>query len=479
MKTNKFLTLLITMVTFFAIVSCVQDDDYTVPTSIGDEENKGLEQILIDIDNGTLHLISIEDLKNIYDNYLDGIPNGVFDYDRFYQITSSLVVKGYVSSSDKTGNFYKEFYIQDAPENSTQALGVLLNQVDSYNQFNIGREVYIKLEGMYVGETSSEVIAVGGQPDDTEVGQFTANQIGNQIFRSSVTESITPLELTISQINESHIGKLITINDAQFPESLEGETYFDPSEDFDTSRNIEICDGFGYTNFVLETSSFSNFTDLVLPTGNGSITGILTNTYGGDNLVLVLNSVNDVQFNNARCTPLNIDDFSVIFEEDFDSGVDNTNLDILDWTNFAEEGGELWTEQVFSSNGYAEFSGYFTGDAVNIGWLISPGINMDSQENEFLNFKTAQHHLDSEDNTLEVFVSTDFTGDVLSASWTPIDVNLASMSNSWYNFIDSGLIDISSYSGTLYVGFKVVGSGTDTQLDGAYHVEDFTILATN
>jgi len=52
------------------------------------------------------------------------------------------------------------------------------------------------------------------------------------------------------------------------------------------------------------------------------------------------------------------------------------------------------------------------------------------------------------------------------------------MSDSWYAFIDSGLLDISSYTGTLHVAFKVTGSGTDLLLDGAYHVEDFTILAT-
>ena len=105
---------------------------------------------------------------------------------------------------------------------------------------------------------------------------------------------------------------------------------------------------------------------------------------------------------------------------------------------------------------------------------------MDAQSNEFLNFQTAQHHLDSPDNTLEVFVSTDFNGtDVLAATWQPIEANLAKQSDSWYSFQDSGLIDISSYTGTLYVAFKVVGSGTDTQLDGAYHVEDFRVLGTN
>src|SRR5690606_24264753 len=126
-----------------------------------------------------------------------------------------------------------------------------------------------------------------------------------------------------------------------------------------------------------------------------------------------------------------------------------------------------------------EFSTYNSGSPVNIGWLISPGIDMDAQENEFLNFKTAQHHLDSPDNTLEVMVSTDYDGtNVLAATWTPISAELASQSNDWYEFVDSGLIDLSSYTGTLYVAFKVTGSGTDTTLDGAYQVDDFTILAT-
>ena len=194
---------------------------------------------------------------------------------------------------------------------------------------------------------------------------------------------------------------------------------------------------------------------------------------------MALNSTDDVEFDQAKCEPLDINDFVVIMEEDFNDAVDNTDLDLPGWTNFAEEGGEHWTEQVFSGNGYAEFSSYLTGDNVNIGWLISPGIDMDAQENEFLNFKTAQHHLDSSDNTLEVFVSTDFDGsDVMGATWMPISATLASQSNSWYDFVDSGLIDISEYTGTLYVGYKVTGSGTDTQLDGAYHVEDFVILAT-
>ena len=129
-KTIKFLKIIMVLIASVAITSCVQDDDYTVPNSLGEEENEGLQTILTGLDNNTLIPISIGELKDIYTTY-ENAQTG-FDYDKFLQITSNIVVKGYVSSSDETGNFYKEFYIQDSPENPTAAIGVILNQADSY-----------------------------------------------------------------------------------------------------------------------------------------------------------------------------------------------------------------------------------------------------------------------------------------------------------------------------------------------------------
>ena len=131
----------LTLITFINL-SCVQDDDYSVPQSIGLEENENLNQLLAEIENGSADLMTISQVKNFF---VEGEVN---------QIESNLVVKGYVSSSDFTGNFYKEFYMQDEIENPTSGINISINQVDSYNQFNVGREVYIKLQGLSVGETN-------------------------------------------------------------------------------------------------------------------------------------------------------------------------------------------------------------------------------------------------------------------------------------------------------------------------------------
>ena len=192
----------------------------------------------------------------------------------------------------------------------------------------------------------------------------------------------------------------------------------------------------------------------------------------------MLNSIDDVNLTGEACSLLNIDDFEKVLDETFDNVVDNTNFDYTGWINYAEVGGELWTEQFYSGNGYVEFSGFRTGDDVNIGWLVTPPFDLSGATNAYINFKLAQHHLDDEvNNTLEVFLSTDFDGsNVAGATWEKINVPVPGEEAPWYAFQDVGLVDVSSYSGSLYVAFKYVGSGNDTSLDGGYFVDDVLFL---
>lgn len=472
MKTTKLLTLLLAIFASIAITSCVEDDDYSIPNSLGNEENAGLEQIMADLNAGTLTEISIADLKTLYQTYEDAQSG--FDYDHFIQIPDNLVVKGYVTSSDATGNFYKEFYMQDAPQNPTAAIGVVLNQVDSYNQFNIGREVYIKLKDMYVGYNSNEVISVGGKTDDQEVGQFTANQIPTKIFRSEVTETIVPLQLSLSQISESNVGMFVTATDVQFPENLEGSTYGDPSEDFDTQRTLQACEGFGYSNFIVETSSFSNFYNTPLPTTNGgTISGVVLKSYGGDNLVMLLNDISDVEFNNSRCTPLDINDFNVVFEETFDSQGS--------WEVTNTVGTRDWYNTGFGGENYMRATAFSSGNIdTMVSWLISPSIDFDAQNSEQLLLEIADAY--SNGQPLKAYYSNDYTTGTNpdDATWIEIgadEINALGVNTGFYdnNYEATGLIDLSMVTGNAVLAF-VYDSNNGT-ISTTIDLSDVKILA--
>ena len=76
-----------------------------------------------------------------------------------------------------------------------------------------------------------------------------------------------------------------------------------------------------------------------------------------------------------------------------------------------------------------------------------------------------------------MFVSTDFDGEnVTAATWEKLNIAVPGEDISWYAFQDVGLINVSSYTGNLYVAFKYVGSGTDTSLDGGYFVDDLLFI---
>jgi hypothetical protein len=168
---------------------------------------------------------------------------------------------------------------------------------------------------------------------------------------------------------------------------------------------------------------------------------------------------------------------ALLFSEDFSDATDNTILNTTGWTNFAETGTKVWSEQSFNGNGYAEFSSFGSGQAVNVGWLISPPVNMDLHEGEKLIFQSAQNFLRSKDNSLELLISTDFDGtNITAASWEPIPVITPTPDTERYLFIGSGVIDLSSYTGRLYFAFKVRGSGTNSNLTGTYQIDNIRLF---
>ena len=428
---------IVSLITLFAF-SCVQDDEYSVPQSIGQEENQKLVQLLNEIENGSADLMTISEVKNLF---VGGEVN---------EIESNLVVRGYVSSSDFSGNFYKEFYMQDEIENPTAGIKVSINQVDSYNQFNVGREVYIKLQGLSIGETNSGdgVIAIGGGGNAAgdEISEISENRASDCILRSSNSFTLVPLALNLSDINDSHIGLYVSALSAQFSAGLDGLTYVDPDEDYDTQRDLESCVDSG--TLKLETSAFSNFNDSMLPTdGSGTITGIITRDYFGDNRVMMLNTKDDVNFDSSRCDPLFADDFS------------SNNLD--NWTVVSVTGEQQWEITPYGNPApSAKISGYSGGSNANEDWLITSTIDLSSLSTVTLNFQSVVRY---NGPSLEVYASSDYSGGdpTSDGNWTELSVTLDTDSSSWSSWTDSGNIDLSSYAGgNVHIAFKYVSTSS-------------------
>lgn len=164
------------------------------------------------------------------------------------------------------------------------------------------------------------------------------------------------------------------------------------------------------------------------------------------------------------------------YSENFNEIDFNQVLDYENWTNFAEAGTKLWIEREFNDDGYAQFSSFQSGNSSNIGWLISPSIDLTDKIDVKMSFQSASNFVENSANKLEVYVSSNYDGtNVLAATWTKLDANVADETTNDYLYVPSGEIDLSTYTGQIHIAFKATGSNT---LSGLFQVDKLNVYTS-
>lgn len=133
-------------------------------------------------------------------------------------------------------------------------------------------------------------------------------------------------------------------------------------------------------------------------------------------------------------------------DEGFDSALPS------DWTNLRVLGDKSWYQTTYNSNGYAAMTGY-KGTAPFDSWLITPAINMDKVENKVLSFRTQVNGYSSTTTNFGVYVLT--SNDPSTCTPVKLNATIATAPSSGYSdWANSGNIDLSAYSGTIFIGFR-------------------------
>ena len=149
------------------------------------------------------------------------------------------------------------------------------------------------------------------------------------------------------------------------------------------------------------------------------------------------------------------------------------NFDISwgDWTTISVTGDQVWDRNNtygINSTPCARMSGYSGGPLDNDDWLISPAMNFDNYDNEILEFFNAKNYTGPD---LEFKISTDYDGggDPYSATWTSLLLPYVPEAWAWTS---SGLLDISSYNGIVYIAFHYT---CNTSASATWEIDDIVI----
>jgi hypothetical protein len=443
---KNFKTLFVLLIMGLTIVSCVTDDEFDIPPVEFEEPN---------IDTTT----TIAGVKNLYLSSGSEMPIKIEE--------EGLFLSGYVVSSDESGNFFKELIIQDSPENPTAGISILTDVSDLYTFFEPGRKVYVKVSGLWIGEDAG-VIKLGALYGE-EVGRLSPQQFGEHISRSGEVAELVPTTINLDEVGDSKANTLIKLENMQFVNDEIGQTYADPNSTFGVNRFLESC--VTDQQIILRNSGFADFKTQLLPEGSGSITAVLSKF--NEDFQLYIRNTGDVMFDQPRC--------EAFFEEDF---VDLTTtgpdvyLDLPGWTNVNISGGtERYEAREFDNNKYAQITAFSSGENPLEAWLVTPGIDLSgTQGNITFSFDTKDGFNNGEG--LKVYISTDFSGDPTTATWTQLNAAIATGTSSGYadEFTPSGNIDISSYAGeTVYFGFEYVGG--DGGITTTYQIDNLEVSA--
>jgi len=149
------------------------------------------------------------------------------------------------------------------------------------------------------------------------------------------------------------------------------------------------------------------------------------------------------------------------FNIDFSDQTAYQDVVLTGWLNKATIGTRNWQGKEYSSNFYAQATSYKSNEE-NESWLITPRIDLDAMTNPTISFDTGKAYWNhTNDKPFEVLISTDFDGtNIASATWEEITAKVATETDPDYTWISSGDVDLSSYSGKVYIAFKYYGDDT-------------------
>lgn len=389
----------------------------------------------------------------------------------FEKVVGDSIIAGVVIADDKSGNLYKEIYIQDA----TGALVIEIDRASLYGDFPVGRTIYIKAKDLYLSDYGG-MIQLGvldrSVPNNPQLSGIPSNLIDTYIVKGPfgnppAPKVISNLSSLGTAMQDPSLGTLIQLNGFEFSNADTSKTYSDTSA-LKKSVNYTIKDCGGTNSIIVRTSAFANFAGTKLPGGNGTIIGVYT--VFGSTKQLLIREVSDVKFTGSRC---------FLYEENFDSYAvtGNAPLVIPGWKNIMETGDVPYTLAAFSGSVFAKVSAFTSAvlPTTNISsWLISPDITLPTGGSPAYSFTCSRRY---PTGTFKAYVSTNYNGSNLStANWTLLTTVSPGPANAFTAF-EPFTFNFSAYAGQkINLAFRYEApAGTAAGNVATYEVDDLKI----
>lgn len=376
-------------------------------------------------------------------------------------VTEDWVVEGIVVGDDKSGNLYKSLVIQD----TTGGIEIRIDATGMYADYPVGRQVWLKCKGLYVGDYSGKPQIVGNAAS----GEIAQTLMDSFLFRGRLDQPITPAVRTIAQLADADVNTLIKLENVEFTAADMNKTYADAVNKASVNLNITDCSG---NVILLRSSGYSDFAAQNVPDSSGYILAIYS-IFGTDKQLIIRDPSDLSMDTNPRCT-----------------GSGGTSGDLMNISDVRA----AFTGTTTTAPANKKIKGYVISDNANGNWVSKNMVIQDATAGIVVRF--ASNHTFSVGDELEIGISgvelSEFNGllqlnnmpnenvTVLSSGNTiiPQTVTVSDL-NSNFDAFESELIEIQGATitgGSTYSGNKTVDDGTGTI---ALYTSSFATFATS
>jgi len=218
----------------------------------------------------------------------------------------SIILTGRVCSSDESGNIYKNIVVQSHDAEGNQiALSFSVNRNDIYELFPFGQEVAIYATGLNIGPYRKLLqfgSVNGDQMTFMDEAIFTVHVFRNKYALpepEKVDTTIATLkEIVAAKSNDKDLmmwqSRLVRVN---------GVSFVDAGQQFAGKQTSDryVTDAEG-NRLNVRNSSYSDFSDAILPYGTGSVVGILS-YYQSDWQLLLIDKEGCIDFDGVAPEP--------------------------------------------------------------------------------------------------------------------------------------------------------------------------------
>jgi hypothetical protein len=271
-----------------------------------------------------------------------------------------------------------------------------------------------------------------------------------------------PVSVTIDELlNGEHQAEYVSVTGAQFKAA---GTFSGGKVLTDCNSEIEVY-----------TRSVATFSGTALPTGNGTFKGIASvfNT-----TQLLLRDPSELEMTGSICGVPSV----IYLSQNFNTIALKARVSTLaGWKTYSEAGDTTWYGNIVSGKGtWVQSTAYSTSDPSVITWMVAPQIDLSTATKPYISFESADGY--DKGATLELFVSTDYTGSATpwTSTWTKLNYTQPPLTTSGYSaFVSSGQVDLSAYNGsTIFIAWVYKGAdpaGTTSDKTTTWEVDNVVI----